>query len=688
MPAQLPLNQPGSRPPQMKIRQPIPGALRALHVLHRVAPTGLLALALAVSAPLPAFAAEPEQRLRELAELSERSNVKARAALLAEAGALHDAAPYAVRIQYLRLLRRVQNDAGKLREAYEVNERIMALAEAERDPVNIALASLVRINRQLDGNDPVAALALLETLDARYRNLGNQEFAASFEVVTGMAYNAMGQFDRALHHDLRGLELVQRTPELWSPREVDIRLAMARLYVNSGDPDKALETTREFRAAHDALPARVAASLHFFEGRAQVAAGRIEEALVSFDQALALARSNELRSLEASVLGNIADAHLKVHRYDAAERAARQALPLAQQIQDQASVQMAKANLGFARFGQGRMREGMVYIDEVGTALRDKGAMAAVANLLAEKSAALEKAALYREALATTREREKLQAELAMDDRNKAISALQEQFKAKERTVQIDRLRQENAVKDAEIRNRSLRQAVAWLAAALGLVLSGFVFFLYKKSVRTSRRLAELNEELAYRSAHDPLTGLYNRRSFQERMRQRAQEAAARLDAADCFTLLDIDHFKRINDVHGHAAGDAVLVEGGRRLRQAVRESVMVLRWGGEDFLVYSQGVTPAQRPLLVQRILHTIGATPVILENGAAVDISATAGAVALPLDAAGASVGWEQAIALADRALYKGKESGRNRGFIVEGLRGAGTDAADGLDMQLVLP
>ena len=176
MPAQLPLNQPGSRPPQMKIRQPIPGALRALHVLHRVAPTGLLALALAVSAPLPAFAAEPEQRLRELAELSERSNVKARAALLAEAGALHDAAPYAVRIQYLRLLRRVQNDAGKLREAYEVNERIMALAEAERDPVNIALASLVRINRQLDGNDPVAALALLETLDARYRNLGNQEF--------------------------------------------------------------------------------------------------------------------------------------------------------------------------------------------------------------------------------------------------------------------------------------------------------------------------------------------------------------------------------------------------------------------------------------------------------------------------------------------------------------------------------
>ena len=681
----------------MKIRQPMRGALRAL---RKAGPSGLLAAALSLPAlSLPVFAAEPEQRLRELAALSERSNAKARAALLAEASALDLKAPYAVRIAYLRLLRRVQNDAGLLRDAYEVNERIMQLAEAERDPVNIALASLVRINRQLDSNDPVAALALLETLDARYRDLGNLEFAASFEIITGMAYNAMGQFDRALHHYLRGLEIVQRNPGLWSPREADIRLALARLYVNSGDPGKALETTREFRAAHSALPARVSASLHFFEGRALVAANRIDEALASFDQALSLARGNELRTLEANVLGNIADAHLKVHRYEAAERAARLALSLSQQIQEQTSVQMAKANLGFALFGQGRMHEGLVYIDEVGEALRDKGAMAAVANLLGEKSQALEKAGMYREALATTRQREQVQASLALNDRNKAISALQEQFKAKERAVQIHRLRQENAVKDAEIRNRSLRQMVAWLAAALGLVLAGFVFFLYQKSMRTSRRLAELNEELAYRSAHDPLTGLYNRRSFQERMRHRGAEEAARLDAADCFTLLDIDHFKRINDLHGHAAGDAVLVEVGRRLRLAVRESDMVLRWGGEEFLVYSQGVTPSQRPLLVQRILHTISATPVLLEDGSAVEISATAGAVALPFgtdpadspdSAACVGVGWEQAIALADRALYKGKESGRNRGFIVAGMQRGGDvhDPLGALDLHLVLP
>jgi diguanylate cyclase (GGDEF)-like protein len=206
---------------------------------------------------------------------------------------------------------------------------------------------------------------------------------------------------------------------------------------------------------------------------------------------------------------------------------------------------------------------------------------------------------------------------------------------------------------------------------------------LYRKSQATSRRLAELNAELAHRSAHDPLTGLYNRRSFVDRMR--AQQAACN----DCFTLLDIDHFKRINDQHGHAAGDAVLVEVGRRLNEVVRGSDMVLRWGGEEFLVYSQGVSETQRPLLVQRILNAIASAPVVLEDGTALSVSATAGAVSLPLGS-GEAFGWEQAIALADRALYKGKEAGRNRAFIVEGVEGSGMglDQERKLQLHLVLP
>jgi diguanylate cyclase (GGDEF)-like protein len=293
------------------------------------------------------------------------------------------------------------------------------------------------------------------------------------------------------------------------------------------------------------------------------------------------------------------------------------------------------------------------------------------------------------------REREQIQETLAVESRNKAFAALQEQFNAKERAAQIERLHQESAVKDAELRNRNLRLALASLGAVLALVLSGFVFMLYRKSQATGRRLAELNAELAHRSAHDPLTGLFNRRSFVDRMRDQETGPGDRRALGDCFTLLDIDHFKRINDQHGHAAGDAVLVEVGRRLNEVVRETDMVLRWGGEEFLVYSQGVSAVQRPLLVQRILNAIASAPVMLDDGTALAVSATAGAVSLPLGS-GEACGWEQAIALADRALYKGKEAGRNRGFIVEGVEGDAPGSVTGsgvggerkLQLHLVLP
>lgn len=648
----------------------------------------LLALAGAAGAAAP-----PEVRLGEIAALAERDNAQARTTLVHEGPKLIAGAPYPVRIHYLRLLRRVQADGGNFRDAFETNELIIGLAEAEGDPLNLALASLARVLRLIENNDPAAALGQLETLGARYRKLGSLEFNATSEGLQGMAYSAVGQYDRALHHFLRALDLMRGHPELWSPRPADIRLAMARMYVNSRDPARALETLREIRAGQQRLPPRTDAAVHFFEGRALVAQDQIEAALLAFERALALAHAHQLISLEANVLGNIANAHVKAGRYAQAEEAARAALGPAERSEDRISLQMAKANLGFALFGQGREREGLGHVDAVITEMSKAGAMSTVGRMLAEKSKALEHAGRFREALATARQRETVMQELALNERNKAISALQEQFKARERVAQIDTLRQDNAVKDAELRHRELVQTAASLGAAWALFLCAGVLWLYRKSVRTGRRLAELNDELAYRSAHDPLTGLFNRRSFQDRMRSRTGEAAPRLGSADCFTLLDIDHFKRINDEYGHAAGDAVLVEVGKRLRAAMRESDMVLRWGGEEFLVYSQGVTEDQRPLLVRRILDALAATPVVLDDGSTLAISATAGAVSIPfapdtVDAGGPEPGaqpdWEQAIALADRALYKGKEAGRNRGYIVAGLR----RPDGGLELDLVLP
>ena len=441
--------------------------------LRRVAVASTLALTLALGCVMPDAAAAPHAaaRLDEIAAIAEQDHALGRTTLVQEGPTLIAGAPYAVRIRYLFLLRRVHVDGGNFRAAYDTNEQIIKLATAAHDPRNLAVASLGRVYRLIENNDPAAALGLLETLGNRYRDLDSLEFKGGFDALQGAAFSAVGQYDRALQYFLRALDLVQNHPDLWSPRKADILLAMARMYVNARDPARALETLREVRAGTTRLPPRLDAAASFFEGRALVAQDRPEAALVAFERALALAQTHQLLSVQANALGNIANAYLKLGRYTDAERAARAALIPAQRSEDKISLHMATANLGFALFGQRRYQEGMRLVDEVSVAMRRAGALSTLVRILAEKSLALERAGRFKEALATLRERETVLQQLSLDDRNKAVSALQEQFKSRERAAQIDSLRLENAAKDTELRHRTLIQTVASLGAALALLL-------------------------------------------------------------------------------------------------------------------------------------------------------------------------------------------------------------------------
>jgi diguanylate cyclase (GGDEF)-like protein len=238
---------------------------------------------------------------------------------------------------------------------------------------------------------------------------------------------------------------------------------------------------------------------------------------------------------------------------------------------------------------------------------------------------------------------------------------LQDQFDAQRRALQIEGLRRENALKDAEIHKRRVWQLIASTGAAVALLACGVVWRLYRRSVRASGRLRELNEELAFHSTHDALTGLLNRRSF------RAEMAGRKPGTGGCFILLDIDHFKAINDRLGHGAGDEVLVEVARRLRACVDGRGLVLRWGGEEFLVHVAGGDAAGHADLVRGLLRAVAGAPVRMADGQVVAVTITAGALALP-PGADTAIDWQHALALADEALYRGKQGGRRCGYLVE--------------------
>ena len=186
---------------------------------------------------------------------------------------------------------------------------------------------------------------------------------------------------------------------------------------------------------------------------------------------------------------------------------------------------------------------------------------------------------------------------------------------------------------------------------------------------QANRMLVQSNEQLEQATRTDPLTQVSNRRDLQEWLDREGPGFIAGLARPGhdgrcvLFCMIDIDDFKRINDGHGHQVGDHVLVEVARRLRHVCRERDILVRWGGEEFLLVARDAHLPDAPGLAERIRDAIAGTPVTLASGRTLDITASIGAAPWPLSTRWPALGdWEQSVSLADRALYAAKAAGKN--------------------------
>jgi len=209
-----------------------------------------------------------------------------------------------------------------------------------------------------------------------------------------------------------------------------------------------------------------------------------------------------------------------------------------------------------------------------------------------------------------------------------------------------------------------------------------FAFVGILKQGRLEKELANANHELLDASLTDLLTGIRNRRYFaktieadvQQVLRSFTSNPSPDLRNRDLvFYLIDIDHFKKVNDQFGHKIGDQVLVEVVRRINSAARLTDVLIRWGGEEFLLLSRCTDRKEAHTLAKRVLTSVGSRPFRVEGGMP-DLRVTC------------SIGWavfpwteinpklvsdDQILVLADYALYQAKGSGRNRavGLLPEG-------------------
>ena len=189
--------------------------------------------------------------------------------------------------------------------------------------------------------------------------------------------------------------------------------------------------------------------------------------------------------------------------------------------------------------------------------------------------------------------------------------------------------------------------------------------------------LQRKNLELQEISFTDVLTGVWNRRYLEEiltaeagqvlRNYQRARGSEIRkLDHRDLvFIMVDMDFFKQVNDMYGHPAGDRLLQLVAQRLSTVVRKSDVLVRWGGEEFLIMSRSTDPSGTPAFCSRVLEVISSEPFDLGHGISVRKTCSVGWAAYPWSRnAFEALCAEESLALADAALYKAKALGRNQG------------------------
>jgi diguanylate cyclase (GGDEF)-like protein len=210
----------------------------------------------------------------------------------------------------------------------------------------------------------------------------------------------------------------------------------------------------------------------------------------------------------------------------------------------------------------------------------------------------------------------------------------------------------------------TIEGATRWLPwlALLGLgVVSLIAVVLFLRNAADRVRLAGLNDELERLVGIDALTGLSNRRQIEDGL-VRATSAARRHDTELAILLIDIDHFKAINDTHGHQVGDRTLAGTARAIEDALRREDLLGRWGGEEFLAILPATDVDGAAVVAERIRAGIGELEIPTDGSSAVGVSASIGvAAAGPLD------GVHELLARADGALYAAKQRGRDRVEVV---------------------
>ncbi len=502
------------------------------------------------------------------------------------------------------------------------------------------------------------ALARSELNRANISVIASNAEQYRFSILKGNITYMVGQAEVALPYLEKGLDLAHDMHDI--PRSIQATLWLAQIYINTDNLEhasKLLEIASSLATSisdEASLAAAEIAISDIADRRGDHAAER-RASLAALEHAQ---RSGSGKWL-AAALSNLGDSYLKVREFSESLKHTKQALALLVKWRGSSREQIARFNEGIAYIGLGNIKLGEKITEDVVIEALTSENLVDAKGYLQEYAEALEKSGYLMMAIQVYHRYNQVSDKYMDIARQRAFVEVSAKFDDERRSRELELLRRDNALNASVVNAQRLRQQLIAAAAIFIACICGALLWAFT-------RVKKANDLLRFNGERDPLTGLHNRRYFNEQV--------LNIDGArpinGCVLLADLDHFKRINDTYGHPAGDAVLATLSRRLSAALRDTDKLVRWGGEEFLAVLDSITPEQANMTVERLLHAVRRDPIIW-NGEAIRCTISIGYACFPMALASTDISLSSAISLVDKALYEAKRRGRDRACLIGSIR-----------------
>jgi diguanylate cyclase (GGDEF)-like protein len=578
--------------------------------------------------------AEPSQQavLRRLDEL---------AALVPPGDAVRDLRYRALRCDWDFL----EDSKGRLAYA----DKGLALAKALEDGVGEAGFHYCRATALDELHGSPAAMVEYEAGIATARRIGDDRLLADGLSLRGGSHSLLGEQSRAIPDLIAAQQLYQRAG--FKADAESLLLDIAVSYRRMGE----LEKARDYLAQNEAYATALGDWSQLIgnllqQGYLAEDQGRVEDALGIYRRALALAREHDSAYDIASVHLAMAWPYILRKDFERALRLVQLAQSEFAALNDTSSDDMLALRMGQAHAGLGRHAQALADYGRAVVALERTDNRRYLALLYRARARSEQAIGRNDAAFADLERYIDVHEAIVGAERGQQAQLLRSQFDSDRQRMENERLAREKSLRDRQLEALLQARRWQWTAMALGGVLLLLLGALIMRQVARLRRLREM-------ASTDPLTGVANRRSI-EHVGEQAIAHARTAHESLVALALDVDHFKQVNDSHGHLTGDQVLARIATSCRDALRHFDLLGRTGGEEFLVILPHTRLEHAHPIAERLRSAIAALDCSdIADGLRLSISI--GMAELRADDAGLKT----LVGRADAALYRAKANGRNR-------------------------